>query len=303
MATVERDNLGLYGGESMTMQTLYRKLKNGDSISGTFAEGLAIARGRTTDRGEPTHLPDQNDKIQNLFNRDEEVWMFFFDAGRYDIFEQLYPEYFEGELERVWNGNVGYTGDWCVRNLEHDFGNRGVFSYVPLRGTQDVDYHDREHFNVAPEIRTDLDRMEQLAQLGYLEKQQDRNLDISPEYVNASVRNHMGDINGGVIRYLKPHPPFEGMVDITSESTKTAKTQDALDQGAISYQDLTDAYIETYRVAFEHAQDLIQDLDGKIVITSDHGTCLTCGQLFHGRHHEKHDHLTHMPWFEVEGVV
>lgn len=38
-------------------------------------------------------------------------------------------------------------------------------------------------------------------------------------------------------------------------------------------------------------------------ITHDHGTCLACGQLFHGRRLEMHDHLTTVPWFEVEGLA
>jgi len=40
-----------------------------------------------------------------------------FDAGRYDIFEELYLEYFEGKLHKVWNGNIGCTHDWMKRTF------------------------------------------------------------------------------------------------------------------------------------------------------------------------------------------
>lgn len=57
--------------------------------------------------------------------------------------------------------------------------------------------------------------------------------------------------------------------------------------------------IETYKVGLEAATELVPDLPGRVILTADHGTCLSCGQLFHGRHLDKHDHLTVVPWMEV----
>jgi len=254
-------------------------------------------------RHPPEHIDSQLELITDLFDTQETVWLFFFDAGRYDMFEQLVWDYFDGDLKRCYNGGVGYTGDWAVRHLSQDFGNRGLFSWVPLRGLVDVSYDGRNWFDTVPDIQSEKDTQEQLAALGYAERTTEETFDISPQYVNRSVREHSDEINGGVVRYLKPHPPFEGLGEVTRESTKTIKTKQALEDKQLTYSELTHAYRETYEIAFEHAVELIPDLNGKVILTADHGTCLTCGQLFHGRRLDKHDHLTHVPWFEVDQVL
>jgi hypothetical protein len=264
-------------------------------------EGLQKAT--ESPRRQPCHLPDQRKYIQDLFDTDKQVWMLFMDAGRYDIFDQLVWDYFDGQLERVWNGGVGYTGDWADRNLRMKFGNRGLLSQLPLRYLQGVEYDGRDYFAMAPDISAESGVSERLAALGYTDGRMDRTFGTSPFDVNVVVRQEQDSLNGGVIRYLKPHPPFEGMEEMTSQSSKTAETQAALDSGELSYQELTDAYIQTYETAFEAAAELVPDIDGKVILTADHGTCLTCGQLFHGRQLDMHDHLTHVPWFEVDRTV
>jgi hypothetical protein len=229
--------------------------------------------------------------------------MFFFDAGRYDMFDQLVWDYFDGNLQRSWNGGVAYTGDWTVRHLTGDFGGRGLFSYVPLRSFEDAKYDGRKHFEIAPDVRQDVSVHERLAELGYRERTTDAELKIGPMHINRVVRQHKDGLNGGVIRYIAPHPPFDGLEEITSENTKTMKTEQALDTGELTYKEFTDAYRQTYRKAFDAGTELIPDLDGSVYITSDHGTCLTCGQLFHGRRLEMHDHLTIVPWFEVDRLL
>lgn len=290
----------------MGVTDFIRQERNGGaSWSETLQRGFLEVADRLdeSERTAPAHIPIQDDLIADLFDTDEEVWMFFFDAGRYDIFEQLVDDYLEGDLQRCYNGGVAYTGDWTVRHLSRDFGNRALFSWVPLRGFGAADYDGRNWFSEAPDIQADIQIQEQLAALGYAERETDEDIHISPSKVNESVRNHKEDLNGGVVRYLKPHPPFDGLPELTSESTKTAKTRAALEAGELSYEDLTQAYIDTYRIAFEHAVEIIPELEGRVVITADHGTCLSCGQLFHGRRLEMHDHLTIVPWFEVEGVA
>lgn len=251
----------------------------------------------------PTHIPDQKDLLTDVFDTEQPVWVFFFDAGRYDMFEQLVWDYFDGELQRCWNGDIGYTGDWFVRNLSGDYGNRGLFSWIPMREQGHVSYDGREHFEIAPDIQPQAKVEEQLAALGYANSPTEETLEVSPQFVNQSVKVHQKGINGGLIRYLKPHPPFEGLEEITTGAGKTMKTREALQSGDLTYRELTDAYRETYNVAFEHASSLIPELDGTIIITADHGTCLTCGQLFHGRNLEKHDHLTVVPWMEVDQLL
>lgn len=252
------------------------------------------------ERDRPTHIPDQRDLLHDWFDPDETRWLLFFDGGRYDIFDQLVDDYFEGDLRRAWNGGVGYTGDWAVRNLTHDFGNRGLWCWLPLRDLQDVEYDGREWFATEPDIESERSVEERLTALGYADGPLAETVDVSPKKVNEHVLADCAGYDGGVVRYLKPHPPFVGLERLTSTSRKTERTQAALDAGELSHAELTDAYIRSYRVAFERATELVSELDGEVVLTSDHGTCLTCGQLFHGRNYDRHDHLTVVPWFEVD---
>lgn len=299
--------MGYYSKENMSLKDFIDKNRQvGASPTQIAKRAVSELDGKLNQhhREAPKHLPDQRDLIQSWFTpKDEPAWLLFFDAGRYDIFDQLVWDYFDGNLSRTWNGGVGYTGDWTVRNLTWDFGNRGLFSYVPLRGFGAAEYDGRNWFSMAPDIGSEHTVHERLAELGYREKQTEDTFRISPRAVNKAVLNQVDALDGGVIRYLAPHPPFEGLEDLTSESTKTAKTRDALQSGELTYQELTEAYINTYKIAFDRAVELIPQLPGRVVITADHGTCLTCGQLFHGRRLEKHDHLSVVPWFEVDRVL
>lgn len=254
------------------------------------------------ERRAPRHLPDQRGLIQELFYEPEPVWLLVLDAGRYDFFDQLVDEYFEGDLRRCWNGGVGYTGDWFERNLSETYPEYGLYSWLPLREQQGP-YDGRDHFTHVPDIGSIDDVEARLAALGYHDGEIADDCQDEPAAVNRAVRDRPDHVAGGVVRYLKPHPPFDGLESYTSTASKTERTQRALDDGVINDTNLTAAYEITYRTGFEHARELVPNLEGRVVITADHGTCLTCGQLFHGRHHEKHDHLTIVPWFEVTGCV
>jgi hypothetical protein len=286
----------------MSLAAFLRKHRRNDSSLRTILEGGVHEldqRLNTDERHAPTHLPDQRDLIADAFDADERVWILFLDGGRYDIFDQLVGDYFSGDLQRAWNGDIGYTGDWFVRNVDGDYPDRGLFSWVPIR-FQQIDYDGTDHFAVAPDIMESMGVEERLAALGYTDGEFGDEIGVSGRRVNAAVRQHRDDVRGGLVRYLKPHPPFNGLADVTSERTKTEKTRAALETGDLTYADLTDAYIDTYHTGLSWARDLAADLDGRVILTADHGECLTCGQLFHGRHLDKHDHLTTVPWFEVD---
>lgn len=252
-------------------------------------------------RSAPRHIPDQYDYIQQALTGDDPAWVLLLDAGRYDIFDQLVWDYFDGNLTRVYNGGVGYTGDWFERNARRQYPHAGLFSYLPLR-FQRGDYDGSEHFATAPDIGSTAEVKDRLANLGYMEKGSDTHPKItSPSDVNRAALE--SGVSGGIVRYLKPHPPFVGMENLTSGSGKMRHTKTALANGEISHGELTGAYIETYKLGLEAAQDFTNQVSGPVYLTADHGECLTCGQLFHGRKHEQHDHLTIVPWFEVDQVL
>lgn len=254
--------------------------------------------------GRPNGVPLQSDLLTDALGGDEPTWLFWFDGGRVDGFRELAPEYVTGDLQTCWNGGIGYSGDWADRHLRRDLGDYGLFSVAPVRSLQGTDYDGRDYFHCAPEIDTGDSVHDRLAALGYREQKGDRVVEIAPGHCNRTVREHIDDIEGGIVRYLKPHPPFEGVEGISSGSGKTRATWHALWSGEITQDELRERYMATYRQAFEAAVELIPDLDGDVYITADHGECLgDCGQLYHSSQHATHRHLCEVPWFEVDGLA
>ena len=126
----------------------------------------------------------------------------------------------------------------------------------------------------------------------------------TPLKINEVVRRKDSERN--FIRYLKPHPPFINtpLEEVTKGKGKIQRIEKALVKGEITEQDLKDAYEKNVRIAFEGAVDLIPDLDGDVVIASDHGTALgESSFLFHARSYPEMPCLNHVPWFRVESVI
>lgn len=263
-----------------------------------------LRAGHFPDPSKPNGVPDQRDLVADAIGGGSDAWIIWFDGGRLDWFKELVDDYFTGELQACWNGGIGYTGDWAVRNLSGEYPGMGLFSMAALRQADAVDYDGREHFDLAPKMNMPdgSDMQERLATLGYLELNDDP-VQVEPRETNKRVRKHLNELRGGVVRYLKPHPPFDGLEEMTAGYSKTKDTFDALANGDLTLDELEQAYVRTYKLAFECATDLVSDLDGDVILTADHGECLRCGQLFHSRRHKMHDHLVQVPWFRIDTVL
>jgi len=234
-------------------------------------------------------LPDQKKLIE------ETDWknLVIMDACRYDSFEKIYPEYLEGELRKVHNRGISYTFDWFDEIFDGKW-NAVLYSAAP--------FAIREKWSERGWTYTD----HFVDVIGHQDIDFDHEKGSSPpKLINEAVRRH--NWNGKrVIRFLQPHPPFldTPLEELTKGSGKIQRTQKMIDQGRLTFGELRDAYESNVRIAFEGAVDLISDLNGNTVITSDHGTCLgDCGQFYHARGFEKHDHLVEVPWFNVEDTV
>jgi len=271
--------------------------------AGKFAAKEALQQVRSPDV--PTDKPDgvisQDWLLKTALADDDPLWVIWLDGGRVDYFKRLVDDYFDGELYTCWNGGIGYSGDWADRHLRRDMSGYGLFSVSPVRSLQRTDYDGRDYFDIAPEIDTGDSLQDRLAALGYREQDGDTIAKLSPERCNQAVREYLDQIDGGVIRYLKPHPPFEGLKGMTSGSQKTRATWHAIWSGELTHDELANAYVATYRQAFEAAADIVPELDGTVILTADHGECLgDCGQLYHSREHDTHRHLCEVPWFVVD---
>jgi len=238
-------------------------------------------------------MRNQGKLIDEFFNGEEERTLILLDACRYDYFKKLYPDYLEGELIKAHNQDISWTYSWFSKFCR-DMNDVTLFTAAPVavhkwKEKEERDYDPEEHFKEIPNwSEYDWDFKEGTA---------------TPLKINEVVRRK--PTRKKMVRYLKPHPPFVGtpLEDITKGSGKIQRTQKMMNQGRLTLKELREAYEKNVKIAFEGVVDLISDLDGNIVITSDHGTCLgDCGQFYHARGFEKHDHLVEVPWFRVERI-
>lgn len=269
----------------------------------------------------PALGPDDTAHAQALhqfFAGDGPRFLLWMDGMRHDVFEELHGDYVRGHLRLCWNGGFSYSGDWADRFLRRDFDRTmGFFSPVPLWGFDHADYDERDYFDVVPapdayDSATVADRLDALGYVAGAETDTDReSWRQDPWRTNAVVRDHLDEIDGGIIRYVAPHPPLVGLGELTSGRGKIDAVREALDSGALSTTELREAYRETARLALDAATDLIPDLPvdslAEVIITADHGEALDedcCApQVFHARGHTKCGCITEVPWFVTREVV
>lgn len=96
-----------------------------------------------------------------------------------------------------------------------------------------------------------------------------------------------------VIHYMQPHAPYIG-------SKKLDGSLYELYSDGVSRQELREAYRTNLERVLTEVQDLIADLEGKVVVTADHGEMLgEKGVYAHGRGLYLKE-LVEVPWLEIE---
>ena len=238
---------------------------------------------------------DQADKLREFFESDLAT-LVLFDSQRYDFFEEMYQEYFEGALTKTWNGGATWTLPWFVKHCQGRLdgtlysanpafsGGRGYMTkwFDELKA-----YEPRKHFK----------RIIKWQDIGF-----DYKIGTAtPKTVNKAV---LGDPDGKMlVHYMQPHVPFVGNPPLpwTTGGNLVEKTRGKLARGEITMEKLREAYRGNMRLAFEGAVELAGKLDGRICITTDHGEVLgEEGYFYHGRQYPELPCLCHVPWFEVE---
>jgi len=122
-----------------------------------------------------------------------------------------------------------------------------------------------------------------------------------------------------IVHYMQPHEPFLGetgqkytsatgglnplwAVDGVEESVDTGKRlTEMFMQGEVSKADLRQAYIENIEIVENHARELVEQLEGKTVISSDHGENLGESKLglTYVEHINETPECRFVPWLEL----
>lgn len=116
-----------------------------------------------------------------------------------------------------------------------------------------------------------------------------------------------------IVHFVQPHFPFIGstgkkirnMMSIRSgfngEDKEIPTVWDSLEQGLVSEALVWQAYRENLEIVLDHAEQLVYDLKGKTILTSDHGNAFGEYGLYGHPGGKAIDSLIRVPWLEIEG--
>ncbi|WP_460561910.1 alkaline phosphatase family protein [Halorubrum pallidum] len=184
------------------------------------------------------------------------------DCGRYDIFAELEPS--SGTLRKKRSaGSV--TADFLKRN----FSGRRAHDVVYLSANPQVANH-REHLDVHKVIgmwhddKREKQGQENRRGLTDPEPVVDRAIELHEEYPN---KRH-------IVHLLPPHVPhiFKDGAELPTDSPY--RNYEAARAGEVDASEMRDIYSENYEYVIDAIQPLIDEIDGKIVVTADHGELL-----------------------------
>ena len=276
---------------------------------------------------------------QNFF---EEDWdhILILDSARYDVFEDVFEDYFTGELQKR-KSPASATPEWVHEIMEgrHNvnwFSSNPFINSTgkPLSAVGAVDYDTVPNRHVA--------HIEDLWDKAWSEE----NGTVLPEDVNKHFREKRPELadRRNVIHYMQPHLPFIGrgkgrinqliQADILEDSGSNVLDKigeripglvekleereivmklamySSLDAKSMlevlrndSSEKMKEYHEENLRKVLEEAAKLVDDLDGKVVITSDHGEAF--GEEGVWEHHVEKEvpELLEVPWLIVEDTV
>lgn len=228
----------------------------------------------------------------------EEDWRYLIilDACRFDTFQQVNG--IPGELYKV-RSKGSNTQEWLRANFKKEYPNLFYISSNPFASkiwfSTNLKYIPC-HFLPVWVLNWD-----------------DKLMCVTAEEVSKAVIRNLGHSGRMIIHYLQPHWPFIGKKRIKIDGIvswdKDIKVWgkgvgiDRMWQGFFAKQttieEIKEAYIYNLDYVLFHVEQLIQKLNGKVVVSSDHGTSF--GE--HGFYaHPAKDVpvLRDVPWLEVK---
>lgn len=253
------------------------------------------------------------------------------DACRYDTFKEIYPEYFQGNLKKVkspaFEGKGAPTSVW-YRNVFTDYYNDIVHVSSHPRVNSRIEVESFKGFKHFSEV-VDIWDEEWDKDFGTIlpEDMTRRSIDLLEEFKEKRI----------IVHYMQPHTPYLSLGPPSTKKGRTPHTRKSLvrkirnfivtkarnfvgDQNAVKIMDTlglpplspmddalrkagTEGVKKAYRKNLERAlkslEDLLERVEGKVVITSDHGELLGEYGRF-GHDLSPKTELVEVPWFEVD---
>jgi len=248
-----------------------------------------------------------------------ETWdyLIILDACRYDYFERLYPQNFQGALSKR-SSIATCTRDWLQKAFTKYYDDCVYISANAninnsLKQQRNLNFKAIEHFHKIVEVWKD----------GW----DDRVGTVPPDAVNSAALKSIYENRGKrfIIHYMQPHYPYLGMQNKSRGKIKhkyvwtvrntlsailgtrlgikmanrLAPNDEEYVAKRIGVEQLKMCYENNLETVLRSVSKLLIHLQGKIVITSDHGELLGEGQLCGHPCAFTAKELTIVPWLEI----
>jgi hypothetical protein len=242
---------------------------------------------------------DTHDTYQegmDVFDRDWDN-LIILDGCRYDLFEE--HNTIAGDLEKVTS-----KGSTTTEFIRGNFHSRRIHDTVYVTANGQLANH-RDEFDVEFHRTWDIWTED--------EAWDDENHTVLPEtttaYATAAAEQHPN--KRLVVHYIQPHYPFIdspiSIDDAFDPDTPDFWNRIFRDELSIPRETLWEAYRDNLLRALPHVQELVDELDGRTVVTSDHGNLL--GERVYPIPISEWGHpystwvpnLVEVPWLVVEG--
>ena len=221
----------------------------------------------------------------------DEEWcnLIVLDACRYDLFEE--ENQLNGRLESRYSLGT-HTVDWLKSNF-----NEKLEDIVYISGNPQVSSYNLKKWT---NFKNPFYHLEKVWDYGWDEEQNT----VPPEEVVEATRKLKQEYPNKrfIIHFLQPHPPFigEGTINTTKRQNRILNSLDwkpILNE--FSIEEIKESYRKNLQITLKQIRKL-KDLEGKTVITADHGEMYGEYGLYSHIPAMYTQHLMKVPWFTWE---
>lgn len=234
-------------------------------------------------------------------------WLIIIDACRYDDFiaSGNHLHFSSSNIRNHWS-NASCTLEWMLKNFSEK--NDVIYFSANPKVSKTVF---EKYMNFSP--------FEMIIPIWKYEWDKQLNT-VLPSSVNEVVMDHIDDFryNRKIVHYIQPHHPFlalpildkmdEDNIEYGNVLTKLRRYITTYDCGVwkllrehtITKEAARDAYRKNIGIVMKHVNQLLPHLNGKVVITSDHGNLFGEYFLYAHPYGIPFKKLREVPWIEVE---
>jgi hypothetical protein len=258
----------------------------------------------------------------NIFDEEWDV-LVVLDACRIDALREVQNEYkFLDNIEEVWS--IGSTSkEWIEQSFtEEHTGTIKDTAYITGNPFSNTLLGKRERLEYGATHNTWIEKIDWLDKLVTNKLVDSQNIGHieplwgEPEEHNRfdsqkppSITNHTikaarsEEYDRIVAHYMQPHSPYYSSTteykDLKEYELHPFK---ALRNDKENKEDVWNAYLDNLRYALDSIELLLENIDGKVIITADHGELLGDQRMYYHMPGNPHPKLKKVPWIEIEAI-